>query len=229
MEFWLHAKGLQVVQPEHVTIPGFVVPPSANVERKDPPPGFGVMLPVDANIPHILCRLFKDTISVRVIQYAPPAEPKQSFLFVRDNLSATLAKQDVVELCDDFLKLAPCTIVAGLKMSIASAQAIRDATLKYKHSVELHTIDELRFDKMIQSKVPPHRVLNQDEIVQVETAKKCKRTDFPRMHTWDPIAKYYNYRPGTVLEISGKCDVSYRIVTTRTMTGPQQTQSTSSA
>ena len=222
MEYWLRQRRLDVVAPEHVTIANFAIPADTNAgERKhEVGSGYRATPPIDANIPFVLCRFFKDTVSMRVVQ-SPSG--KQIFLFVRDNLSTTFPKKEIVDdLCVKYLPLAPCIMFTG-RISPHATQAIRMLSQQHGHRAEIVAIPDVTFDKMCHIGVPEYRVLNVDEIRAIEQAKKLKATDFPRILASDTVVTYCGYHIGQVLEKKDKRTgaMSYRIVASASGLLPQ--------
>lgn len=213
MEYWLRQRKWEVVAPQHISINNFAIPSFANTgERKSElDSGFRSVPPIDTNVPFVLCRFFQDTVSMRVLQ---TQTKKQFFLFVRDNISAAFAKKQLVGvLCTIFLPIAPCVIVTG-RISVASLQDIRMLSVRTGHNVEIVNIADISFDKMDNFGFPTYRVLQQDEIRAIESAKKIKSIDFPRILVCDPAAIYCGFHIGQVLEKLDKRTgtISYRIV-----------------
>lgn len=221
MEYWLHQHKWEVVASQHISIEKFAIPAIANTgpRKYEAGSGFRTNPAIDANLPHIICRFFKDAVSLRVLQ---TANKKQFFLFVRDNISATFAKKDLDELCALFLPLAPCVIVAG-RISVKSLQAIRVLAQKYGNHAEVMNIADVTFDKMRSVGVPDYRALNAEEIHAIEDTKKVKATDFARILASDPIVVYNGFHFGQVLEKRDKRTgaLSYRIVASSSGLLPQ--------
>lgn len=227
MEYWLRQRRLEVVAPEHVSIANFAIPIDEHAsERKyEVGSGYRATPPIDTNIPFVLCRFFKDTVSLRVVQ--SPSK-KQSFLFVRDNLSTTFAKKEIVDdLCVKFLPLAPCITFTG-RISTHATQAIRILSQKFGNRAEIVFIPDVTCDKMCHIGVPEYRVLNVDEIRAIETHKKTKATDFPRILVTDAVVMYCGFHIGQVLEKKDKRTgmTSYRIVASASGLLPQTKDTT---
>ena len=222
MEFWLRQRRLEVVAPEDITIANFVIPQDANTGERtqELSAGYRATPPIDANVPFVLCRFFKDTVSLRVLQMP---NKKQCFLFVRDNLSTTFPKKEVVDdLCVTFLPLAPCMIFAG-RISVLALQAIRLLAKTHGNQADIMSISDVMFDKMSATSVPEYRVLNIDEIHDIEARKKLKATDFPRILACEPVVLYCGFHIGQVLEKRDKRTgaMSYRIVASASGLLPQ--------
>lgn len=57
----------------------------------------------------------------------------------------------------------------------------------------------IAFDKTRSRLVPRYVKLTSAEIVALEASKKCKRTDFPRIRTFDPVGQYLGLSAGDVV------------------------------
>ena len=61
--------------------------------------------------------------------------------------------------------------------------------------------------------VPKFNLLSTDEKQKILTAYSATESQFPAMLVGDPISKYYNYRPGDLIEITRTDgEVSYRVI-----------------
>lgn len=79
---------------------------------------------------------------------------------------------------------------------------------------EVLTYEETAFDKMNHVLVPKYRICSRNEIKEIE-AKYGNKNTFPKMIAKiDPIARFMDFRPGDVLEITKKSkSLRYRLVT----------------
>lgn len=203
MEYWLTARKFVIVSLEDVNIKDFaLMEHQSSTTQND-----------DDNIPHLLQRCCDNTISVRVAApYNKNKElGKQFFLLVRSNLSSTFAKSDIMDLCDHFLKLANCIIIANGILT-QTYDTIRERSKHYRRAAEIINRSDIAFDKLRFIKNAQYRILCEEEAKQIEERLKTKVANFPRMLVTDPIARYYGFRPGYVLEVQ-KQGISYRVVT----------------
>jgi len=218
MEYWLNARGYIVVAPEHVTIENYVVP--NNLASLKP-------TSLDSNIPHILEKLFANTMSVRVMsktvtkdivtnvtatkkRIVSKTETKQFFVFVRDLTNKKFCKKDLVELSTRFIPLADCILfTTGVTKTLI--QIYFRKAVECGRMVEMLPLKDLLFDKLRHRYIGDYLVLNEAEIVQEETLRKKKRTQFPRLLTSDAIVRYLGLRPSTVVKVF-KPTSSFKIV-----------------
>jgi len=88
--------------------------------------------------------------------------------------------------------------------------------MKYSNT-EIFFIHELMINLIDHDLVPQHEVLNNDEKQKFLQEYKVKGKELPRILLCDPIVRYYNLSPGTILRItrpsiaSGE-SIFYRIV-----------------
>ena len=66
--------------------------------------------------------------------------------------------------------------------------------------------------------VPEHKILTPEEKLIFYEEYSCKKKNLPRILNTDPVAKYYNMKPGDICKIIRVSEVSgsvfsYRIVT----------------
>jgi len=72
--------------------------------------------------------------------------------------------------------------------------------LEYE-KVEVFTDDELLVNTIDNILVPKHILLTDKETEQYLTEYHIRRLELPRILTSDPIAKYYNVKPGQIVKI----------------------------
>jgi len=213
MEFWLSTRHYVVVAPEDIKIENFEVPPHDDDAMQPLSNG------IDKNVPHIIQWCCKNTVSVRVIAKKNADQTsKQMFLMIRNNLSSTFAKKDIVELCNMFLLRANCILIAN-RILTQSHQEIHRKSLMFGNSIEMLLLSDLAFDKRKFRKRLSYRVLTKAEVEALETKKKLKITDLPHILISDPIVKYHGFHIGNVLE-SLEPDIQYRIVTSNSGSVP---------
>lgn len=87
---------------------------------------------------------------------------------------------------------------------------------QYKN-VEIFLQKRLTFNIMRHELVPPHKLLNEKEIKEIEEKYNTTRNMFPKMLENDPVAKYYAAKSGSMFKITRKSHssgttVGYRIV-----------------
>jgi DNA-directed RNA polymerase subunit H (RpoH/RPB5) len=217
MEYWLNARDYKIVQPQDVNIPNytFTVPERPHVATS-----------IDGKLPHILEKLFQDTVSVRVlsktctkhkVEVLPNGEKtlvakkftKQLFLFVRDVLTKKFTKKELMVICSKYM-LADIVLVANAIQPAPAVIFYRKA-IECKLNAEIIATKDLTFPKLQSRMAPRYVVLNKREVKALEERFKTKKTCFPRLVSSDPMAKYFGLRPGSVVK-NIKAFMSYRIV-----------------
>lgn len=76
--------------------------------------------------------------------------------------------------------------------------------------IELFEADELQFNITKHQLVPKHRLLSHEESQEF---KKKYGINIPKLLSSDPVARFYDFKKGSIIEITRKNDyISYRIV-----------------
>lgn len=83
--------------------------------------------------------------------------------------------------------------------------------------VEAFNVRDLQFNVTRHTLNPAFRAMSHDEKIRVLTSRKWALKDLPRMLVSDPVARYFAFKPGTLVEIRGGTveggeAVSYRVV-----------------
>ncbi len=220
MEHWVIARGLEILPPDKINIPNYIIPTKATTQNF-------VATSIDVNLPYIVEKLFQGTVSVRVAQRTiiknvavkseqtgkyrkvVRTEMRQVFLFVRNIMEKKCTKKDILVLCARFIPLADCILFAsGIKPQLE--QIFYRRGTECKREVQLIPLKDVTFDKLATRFVPKYVLLNEVEICELEIRKKVTRDHFPRLHaTSDAMGRYLGLRPGMVVKTS---TTSYRIV-----------------
>lgn len=82
---------------------------------------------------------------------------------------------------------------------------------------EIFLEDELMINLVEHDIIPKHEVLNEKEMETFYADFGCKKKNMPKMLSTDPMARYFNMKPGDICRIirpSDKCGLSscYRLV-----------------
>ena len=79
-------------------------------------------------------------------------------------------------------------------------------------TIELFSEDELQFNITTHKWVPEHRLLYRKQSKEAEQFKKKYSDKFPIILKSDPVARFYGYKRGDIIQITHKDDyVKYRI------------------
>ena len=66
----------------------------------------------------------------------------------------------------------------------------------------MQNIKRLQFNILEHALVPPHRVMNEDEVkVIMQKYNITDKTQFPEISRFDPVSQVIGLRPGNVCEI----------------------------
>lgn len=97
-----------------------------------------------------------------------------------------------------------------------SKKASQHIYLRYPKS-EIFLKDELMINLVDNPIVPKHIVLNKNEKLEFFNSYRLKKENLPEILSGDPVAKYYNMKPGDVCKIIRDSEksgfaVAYRLV-----------------
>lgn len=192
LEAWFCARGYVPVPPSHVSIEGYTPPTN---ELLLPQNAHGIR-PIDLQVPYVLECKFAQTLSIRVVE-AP--DGSQLFLFIRNLLPTKLKQNEVFALCNDFTPLANCILFSS-KLPQQTVQMCVQAAHKNKHTFEFLNLAEVRFDKLSHRGVPKMLLLNEADVLQLESELKRKRTSFPKLRlSCEATATYLGLKVGMVI------------------------------
>lgn len=87
----------------------------------------------------------------------------------------------------------------------------------YETQVEIFKFNKIQSDITEHDLVPTHIVLSKEEGEEVLESYRARKRDMPLIRTTDPVAKYFNMKPGEIVKIIRPspitCEViSYRLV-----------------
>jgi DNA-directed RNA polymerase subunit H (RpoH/RPB5) len=92
-----------------------------------------------------------------------------------------------------------------------------DTIESYNTQIEIFKFDKLQSDITEHDLVPKHQVLTKDEGENVMESYRARKRDMPLIRSNEPVAKYYNMKPGEIVKIfrpsplTGE-SVAYRLV-----------------
>jgi DNA-directed RNA polymerase subunit H (RpoH/RPB5) len=93
----------------------------------------------------------------------------------------------------------------------------QDMVDSYETQVEIFKFNKLQSDITEHDYVPQHVILTKEEGDKVLEAYRARKRDMPLIRSNDPVAKYYNVKPGEIVKIfrpspSTSKIVAYRLV-----------------
>lgn len=116
------------------------------------------------------------------------------YVLVATSPSATIGKQEITKLATSLFKLHPVIVCANK----VSAQG-RSIIAKIKTAEHL-TLSNVAFDKTKNALVPNYQILDDAQILALETKMKITKDKLPILLATDPIAKYLGLVPGQVVK-----------------------------
>jgi DNA-directed RNA polymerase subunit H (RpoH/RPB5) len=130
-------------------------------------------------------------------------------IYIRYYLAKTIRPNNIHEMIDDLFNIEE-VLKKNDTLFIIIKDDINETLLnELKHIWEtdgifivMQNIKRLQFNILDHSLVPPHRLMNNDEVDEI--MKKYNITDknqFPEISRFDPVAQVIGLRPGNVCEI----------------------------
>ena len=131
-------------------------------------------------------------------------------MYVRYYLGNNLRQQMIQEIIDDLFNLEEVLQKKDILYIIVQDEMNETLTNLLKHIWEqdgifivVQSLKRLQFNVLDHSLVPPHRILNNEELMSVK--KKYNISDtmmLPEISRFDPVAQAIFIRPGEVVEIT---------------------------
>jgi DNA-directed RNA polymerase subunit H (RpoH/RPB5) len=130
-------------------------------------------------------------------------------IYIGYYLAKTLRPQNVHEMIDDLFNLEEVLIKSDTLMIITKEDMNETLINLLKHIWEqdgilivIQNIKRLQFNILEHVLVPPHRVLNNDEMGKIkERYNIMEDVQFPEISRFDPVAQIIGIRPGQICEI----------------------------
>lgn len=138
-----------------------------------------------------------------------PITKKKDKIYIRYYLGKTIRPNNIHEMIDDLFNIEE-VLKKNDTLFIIIKDDINETLLnELKHIWEsdgifivIQNIKRLQFNILEHTLVPPHRVINENEVKEV--MKKYNITDknqFPEISRFDPVSQVIGLRPGQVCEI----------------------------
>jgi len=130
-------------------------------------------------------------------------------VYMRYYLAKTLRPQNIQEMIDDLFNLEEILTKEDTLVIIIKEEMNETITNLLKHIWEkdgilivIMSLKRLQFNILQHTLVPQHRVLNENEVIQVKQRYNIlDDTQFPDISRFDPVAQAIGIRPGQVCEI----------------------------
>ena len=140
---------------------------------------------------------------------ADAGEKRKKKIYIGYYLAKTLRPQNVHEMIDDLFNLEEVLIKSDTLMIITKEDMNETLINLLKHIWEqdgilivIQNIKRLQFNILEHVLVPPHRVLNNDEMGKIkERYNIMEDVQFPEISRFDPVAQIIGIRPGQICEI----------------------------
>ena len=138
-----------------------------------------------------------------------PSTKRKDKIYIRYYLAKTLRPQNIQEIIDDLFNLEEVLTKNDTLMIIIKDEMNETTINLLKHIWEqdgimivIQSIKRLQFNLLEHVLVPPHRVLTNDEVIQVKNKYNIMDdSQFPDISRFDPVAQIIGIRPGQVCEI----------------------------
>ena len=140
---------------------------------------------------------------------ADAGEKRKKKIYIGYYLAKTLRPQNVQEMIDDLFNLEEVLTKNDTLMIITKEDMNETLINLLKHIWEqdgilivIQNIKRLQFNILEHVLVPPHRVLNNDEMGKIkERYNIMEDVQFPEISRFDPVAQIIGIRPGQICEI----------------------------
>lgn len=140
---------------------------------------------------------------------ADAGEKRKKKIYIGYYLAKTLRPQNVHEMIDDLFNLEEVLTKSDTLMIITKEDMNETLINLLKHIWEqdgilivIQNIKRLQFNILEHVLVPPHRVLNNDEMGKIkERYNIMEDVQFPEISRFDPVAQIIGIRPGQICEI----------------------------
>ena len=130
-------------------------------------------------------------------------------VFVKYHLAKTLRPNHIYEYVDDLFSIEEVLEKKDTLIIIVKDEPNDTLITLLKHIwandgvfIILLNIKRLQFNPLNHTLVPPHKVINETDVVEVKKRYNITRdSEFPEISRFDPIAQAIGIRPGEVCEI----------------------------
>lgn len=93
-------------------------------------------------------------------------------------------------------------------VDIPPSDAIKNVIRKYADKLQLFHSKQLIFDITTHRKIPPHRILSNEEKTAFLEKWRIHPSKMPAIDSQDPMAKWIGARPGDIVEILRKSETA---------------------
>jgi DNA-directed RNA polymerase subunit H (RpoH/RPB5) len=138
-----------------------------------------------------------------------PITKKKDKIYIRYYLGKTIRPNNIHEMIDDLFNIEE-VLKKNDTLFIIIKDDINETLLnELKHIWEsdgifvvMQNIKRLQFNILEHTLVPPHRVMNENEVKDIMTKYNITdKNQFPEISRFDPVSQVIGLRPGQVCEI----------------------------
>jgi len=138
-----------------------------------------------------------------------PITKRKNKIYIRYYLAKTIRQVNIQDMIDDLFNLEQILTKEDTLFIITADDMNETLTNDIKHFWEkdgvfivIQSIRRLQFNILEHTLVPPHRVMEEPEVVEIMKKFNIKdRTLFPEISRFDPVAQVIGLRPGQVCHI----------------------------
>jgi DNA-directed RNA polymerase subunit H (RpoH/RPB5) len=130
-------------------------------------------------------------------------------IYIRYYINKTLSAQNIQDMMDDLFHLEQVLtkkdtlmIITKNEMNETMMNTLKQIWAQDSIMVIIQSMKRLQFNILEHTLVPPHKVLNTEELDVVKKKYNIvENSDFPEISRFDPVAQVIGIRPNEVCEI----------------------------
>lgn len=130
-------------------------------------------------------------------------------IYIRYYINKTLSAQNIQDMMDDLFHLEQVLtkkdtlmIITKNEMNETMMNTLKQIWAQDSIMVIIQSMKRLQFNILEHTLVPPHKVLNTEELDVVKKRYNIiENSDFPEISRFDPVAQVIGIRPNEVCEI----------------------------
>jgi DNA-directed RNA polymerase subunit H (RpoH/RPB5)/nitrate reductase NapAB chaperone NapD len=134
---------------------------------------------------------------------------RKNKIYIRYYLTKTLRPQNLQEMIDDLFNIEEVLTKDDTLLIVVKEEANETLVNTIKHIWEqdgifiiVQNLKRLQFNILNHVLVPPHRILSNNELMQIKKKYNIMSdSQFPTITRFDPVAQAIGIRPGQVCEI----------------------------
>jgi DNA-directed RNA polymerase I, II, and III subunit RPABC1 len=135
------------------------------------------------------------TYIIKLDKYNNEDDEFYAIKFIPQKITAINKASGISEFLNKYKNKPNIVIVKSI-----SGKAIQTVANNYPKA-GIFSEDELMINLVEHDLVPQHEILSQSDAVKVLNKYNCIKRNLPRILSTDPVAKYYNMKPGDICRI----------------------------